>query len=96
MSFSTMKIGNVEVRTNGSSDYSPEYIAQRMVERVIHVSDTAPPAIRDQALAFKDQIYALILSSAKEIIKADRERIARELDKSSMAEAAMVVRMMEK
>lgn len=96
MMYPQIKIGNVDVRTNGAANYSPEYVAQRMVERIIHVSEGAPPAIRDQALAFKDQVYALILSSATQIINAERERISRELDGAGMAEAAVLVRTMEK
>ena len=96
MNLSSIKIGNVEVRTNGASQYTPEFIAQRMVERIIHVSEGAPPEIRSQALAFKDQVYALILSSATQIVTAERERISRNLDVAGMAEAAVMVRTMEK
>jgi len=46
----------VEVATTSHRGFTPEEIAQRCADKIVQVSDTAPPAIRDQAHAFKTDV----------------------------------------
>ena len=41
----------VKVQTTNNRGFSPDEVAERCVEKLISVSDTAHPAIRDQAKA---------------------------------------------
>jgi len=65
----------VNVHTTEKRGFTPEEVASRCVEKIVEVSDTAPPAIRDQARAFKAHLEKLIAFYMKEAIKSDRTTI---------------------
>ena len=50
----------VEVRTTQNRGFTPEEVAQVCVQKIVSVSDTAPPAIREQAKAFADNIEEVV------------------------------------
>ena len=52
-----------------------EEVADRCLQIIIAVSDTAPPVIRDQAIAFKDHIRPLLIFYMKEAINSDRTTV---------------------
>ena len=45
------------------------------MEKLIHVSDAAPPAIRDQAVAYRAEIAKVIVQYMREAIASDRTTI---------------------
>ena len=65
----------VNVHTTKDRGFTPEEVASRWVEKIVEVSDTAPPAIRDQARAFKAHLEKLIAFYMKEAIKSDRTTV---------------------
>lgn len=50
----------VTVKTTENRGFSPEEVAERCVEKLISVSDTAHPALRDQAHAFKRHMETVV------------------------------------
>ena len=52
----------VDVSTTSNGGHPPEFWAKRCTERLISVADSAPPALREQAQAFKDQMEQVVLS----------------------------------
>jgi len=69
------KIGNVTVTTTENGTLPTEYWAERATECVVRVGDNAPPAIAEQARAFRDTIYKAIDYFIKEAIKEDRSKV---------------------
>jgi len=57
MFVATTAVGNVMIATTSNRGHTPEELAERCAERLISVSQDAHPALRDQALAFKADIY---------------------------------------
>ena len=53
--------GTVGVQTTENKGLSPEYWTDRIVERLVSISDTADPMVKAQAEAFRDSIQQLIL-----------------------------------
>ena len=54
-----MKVGHnkpVNVETTSNRGFTPQEIAKRCSDRLISVSDTASPLIRDQARAYKKEM----------------------------------------
>ena len=45
---------DVKILTTSNRGFTPEEIAERALAKIMHVGENAPPAIRDQALAFHD------------------------------------------
>ena len=65
----------VSVETTEGRGFTPEEIAERCVNRLISISDTADPALRDQARAYKAQAHRLISYYMREAIRSDRTTI---------------------
>lgn len=51
-----------------------KYYARRIAEKVVSVSETAPQPIRDQALAYQEQIYQVALAFVRQAIEAHQIR----------------------
>jgi hypothetical protein len=64
----------VDVAATSNGGHPPEFWAKRCVERLVQVSDTAPPAIREQALAFRDQMECYTKRQDNRWSRRDRGR----------------------
>ncbi len=58
------------VAENGG--HSPEFFAQRVVDKAILIADTTPEPLRAQAHAYRGQLYALVLDGIRRAIQSDR------------------------
>jgi hypothetical protein len=65
----------VKVHTTDRRGFTPEEVAERCVDRLISISDSADPVLRDQAHAFKKQAHRLIAYYMREAIRSDRTTI---------------------
>lgn len=55
---------------------SPEELAQRAADRIISVGSQSHPAIRDQALAFKQQVTEVIHEYLRRAVYAEQLQFA--------------------
>jgi hypothetical protein len=73
MSFGNeIKVGTVTVVTTSNGGHPPEFFALRIVDRLITIGENAPQPIRDQALAFREQMLAIVLDGLTRAIVSDR------------------------
>ena len=63
---------DVKILTTSNRGFTPEEIAERALAKIMHVGENAPPAIRDQALAFQDYIRGVLVYYMYEAVKSDR------------------------
>ena len=84
--------GAVSVMTSSNGGHSPEQIAELCVDRLIRVSDTAPPEIAMQAKAFREQMLAVVLHYARMAAREDRESVIAKLERAGLEVAARVIR----
>lgn len=70
---------NVTVATTTDRGFTPEEIAERALDKIISVGGNSHPAIRDQALAFRENIRAVLVFYMHEAVKSDRTTIANRL-----------------
>ncbi len=82
----------VSVRTTEGRGFSPEEVAARCAEKLIFVSDGAPPAIRDQAHAFKASIEKVVAHYMREAIASDRTTVYNALKDAGHPELAELIR----
>ena len=82
----------VEVHTTQNRGFTPEEIAERCAAKIINVSDSAPPAIRDQAKPFKNQITAVVAGYLREAVKSDRTTVYNALNDAGHPELAELIR----
>lgn len=82
------------ITTDGSPHDSFVW-ATLAANRVISISDAAPPGIREQAHAFREQIRQVVSHYVTQAVKDRFAHLAAELDKAGMREAAALIRSKE-
>ena len=85
-------VGSVLVKTTNERGFTPEEITEDLLDKLIYISSTAHPEIRDQAVAFRDQIRPLIVSYIKQAIKSDRTTLAAQFAKQGHPDMAEIIR----
>ena len=66
------EFGDVKVMTTANRGFTPEEVAERALDKIISVGESSHPAIRDQAIAFRDHIRGVLVYYMREAIKSDR------------------------
>ena len=82
----------VDVKTTNNRGFTPEEVAQRCADKIVAVGDSAPPAIRDQALAYKRNITKVIEFYLREAVKSDRTTIYNAINDAGHPELAELIR----
>ena len=85
-------IGEVVVKTTENRGLSPEELAERAVEQIVSVSDSVDPIVRQQAEAFKNRIYHVVLGIIKQAIKSDRTTLVNEFIQQGHPDIADILR----
>lgn len=88
----TLSPGIVEVQTTQHRGFTPEEVAERCLDKLLNISDTAPPAIRDQAIAYKEHIRAVLVFYMKEAVQSDRTTVNNALLDAGHKDLAELIR----
>ncbi len=83
-------LGNVSVMTTDNRGHSVDEITELLLRRIISVAETAPPAIRAQAVEFQDSLRKLIHHYLTEAVRSDRITVAARL-RDSFPSAADII-----
>ena len=70
MNDSFIKLGEVGVHTTQNKGHDPEFWAEQATKKIFAVSMEAPEHVKQQALAFQNQVYTVILHSIKNAINS--------------------------
>lgn len=83
-------VGDVKAFTTSNRGLSPEEIVEVLVlPKLLHVAETAAPALKEQAEIFKANIRQLLVRSMQQAIKSDRTTLAarfRAIGQSALAD----------
>jgi hypothetical protein len=82
----------VTVHTTEGRGFTPEEVAARCADKIVAVSDSAPPAIRDQARAYKKNVELVIAHYMQEAIRSDRTTVYNALVEAGHPELAAAIR----
>ena len=83
---------SVTVETTNNRGFTPEEVAVRCVNRIIGISDNAPPAIRDQAHAYRKELEAIVVNYMHQAIKSDRTTVYNAIKDSGNLKLAEYIR----
>ena len=86
------EVMDVQVHTTNNKGHDPQFWVDRVMERLLSVSENADPIVKEQAKAFKDSIQALLLFYINQAIKSDRSTVAGLLDKQGHKDMAEIIR----
>ena len=82
----------VGVRTTSNRGFTPEELAAQAAERIVSVSETTHPAIREQAIAFKDVIERLLAEYMKQAVRSDRTTVYNALQEAGQPNLAKLIK----
>ena len=82
----------VSVGTTSNRGLTPSEGAEMCVEKLMYVSQDAPPAIRDQAVFYKDQLFVLIEHYMKQAVASDRTNVINALTNAGSPQLAEMIR----
>ena len=85
-------MGDVVVKTTERRGLSPEELAERAVEQIVSVSSSVDPIVRQQAEAFRNRIYHVVLGIIKQAIKSDRTTLINEFIQQGQSDTADILR----
>jgi hypothetical protein len=88
------EVGSVNVHTTQNRGFSPDEIAERCLDKIISVADTAVPEVQAQAQAFKDRIRAVLVFYMKEAANSDRTTVYNALLDAGQKDLAELIRRM--
>jgi hypothetical protein len=86
-----LTVGQVLVTATRDGGHPPEFWAERVCDRLISIAETAPPELRLQAQAFREQMKAVLLDGMRKAITSNHTTVINQLRKAGMNEAAELV-----
>ena len=72
-------LGDVKAMGVSGRGFTPEELADNAVERIISISATADPVIRQQAEAFRDHIRSVLVSYGRQCVRSNHTTITNRL-----------------
>jgi hypothetical protein len=85
-------LGNIEVHTTDNKGHDPEFWADQATNRICGISEEAPDHVRQQALAFRKKIYAIILSYMNSAIRSNRVTMSNKLRSQGHEDLAKIMK----
>jgi hypothetical protein len=83
---------NFKVITTDNRGLTPEELAEQCADKILHVSDTAPQEIRDQAVAFRQKLLILLTEYMKRSVRNDRVTVYNAIKEAGHPELAEHIR----
>lgn len=84
-------LGSVYVETTSGRGFTAEEWTERLLNKIIHIADTAPPAIKDQAIAFREAMRPAIVHYMKQAINSDRTTLTAKLKEAGHNDVADLI-----
>ena len=89
---SDFTLGKVGVTTTEGKGHDAEFWAAQETKKICDISDSAPDHIKQQALAFQNQVYTVILYTIKNAIKSQNTTYANLLEKQGHSDMAKILK----
>ena len=86
------EIGEVAVFTSTDRGHSPEEMADMALNKIMLVSEDAPPVIREQALAYKDRLKDILIFYMNRMAQSERTTIWALMKKQGHEDIAEIIR----
>ena len=86
------KLGQVMVSTTENRGHDVEFWATETTKKIVGISAEADPHIRQQAEAFRNQVYTLIYLGMKSAIASDRVTLQGKLVSQGHEDLANIIR----
>ena len=82
----------VDVHTTNYRGSTPEEVAHRCVNKMVEVSETAHPVLREQMVEYKSSIEKILVLYMKQAIQGDRTTVYNAIKEAGYPELAEHIR----
>jgi len=89
---SASEMGKAVVFTSSNGGHSPEQVAEMALNKIMQVSDTAPPVIRDQAFAHRGRLKEVLVYYMNKMAQSERTTIWALLNQQGHDDMAEIIR----
>ena len=89
---STTKIASPFVFTSTNRGHSPEEMAEMAMNKIMVVSDTAPPVIKEQAMAHRDRLKEILIFYMERMAQSERTTIWALMKQQGHEDMAEIIR----
>ena len=72
-------LGDIKAMRVSGRGFTPEELAENALDRIISISSSADPVIRQQAEAFREHIRAVLISYGRQCVKSNHTTISNRL-----------------
>ena len=86
------ELGNPLVFTSDNSGHSPDQMAEMALNKIMIVSDTAPPVIRDQAYAHRQRLKEVLVFYMNKMCQSERTTIWALMKQQGHEDMAEIIR----
>ena len=90
--FSTAAIGNALVFTSDNGGHTSEQMAEMALNKIMIVSSSAPPAIRDQAIEYREKLKEVLVFYMNKMAENERTTILALLNQQGHSDMAEIIR----
>lgn len=89
-----IQVTSVNVATSDNGGLNTDQIVDLAMDKILNVADTAPPAIRDQAQAFRDNLRIVVKHYIDLARREERATMAHMAQKEGHDNLAEIIRRM--
>ena len=89
---SASDMGTALVFTSDNGGHSPEQIAEMALNKIMMVSDTAPPVIREQAFAHRECLKEVLVFYLNKMARSERTTIWALMNQQGHEDMAEIIR----
>lgn len=87
-----MSAPKVGVETVSGRGFTPEEVAKRCANKIVGISNNAPPEIREQAHEYKEAIERVVAAYLREAVQSDRTTVYNKLVEAGHPDLAAAIR----
>jgi len=84
--------GDVKAYTTSGRGLNVDELSEMALRKLIHVADTAAPALQEQARIFREQIKVVLMRYMHQAIKSDRTTLYNQLKPAHPDVAEIILR----
>ena len=84
-------VGQIQAFATSGRGLNVEELSELALRKIIHIADTAPPALRDQVHEFRGQLKVVLMRYMHQAIASDRTTLYNNLRGAGQREAAELI-----
>lgn len=87
----SMNLGNAMVQTTVNRGFTPEEVANRALDKIIHIGENAPDELKAQAIVYRERIREVLEFYMREAVHSYQTTLAAKLTQAGHPELVKLI-----